>query len=68
MSEWNVTHENFRIKHSVFTAPGAHMHTSLIILLREILYLSLHCHRHNDSCIKAGSDESHFNVSLIVSD
>ena len=25
-------------------------------------------HYHNDSCIKMGSDESHFNVSLIVRD
>ena len=33
-----------------------------------ILYLSLHCHHQNDSCIKMGSDESHFNVSLIVKD
>ena len=32
------------------------------------LYLSLHCHLQNDSCIKMGSDESHFNVSLIVRD
>ena len=23
----------------------------------------LHCHHQNDSCIKDGSDESHFNVS-----
>ena len=30
---------------------------------REIIYLSLHCHDQNDSCIKVGSDESHFNVS-----
>ena len=30
---------------------------------REIIYLSLHCHDQNDSCIKMGSDESHFNVS-----
>ena len=36
---------------------------------REIIYLSLHCHQQNDSCIKMGSDhESHFNVSLIVRD
>ena len=35
---------------------------------REIIYLSLHCHRQNDSCIKMGSDESHFNVSLFVRD
>ena len=32
------------------------------------IYLSLHCHYQNDSCIKMGSDESHFNVSLIVRD
>ena len=30
---------------------------------REIIYLSLHC-RHHDFCIKMGSDESHFNVSV----
>ena len=30
----------------------------------EVIYLSLHCHHQNDSCIKMGSDESHFNVSL----
>ena len=35
---------------------------------REIMYLSLHCHHENDSCIKMGSDESHFNISLIVRD
>ena len=33
---------------------------------REIIYLSLDCHHQNDSCIKMGSDESDFNVSLIV--
>ena len=32
------------------------------------IYLPLHCHHQNDSCIKMGSDESHFNVSLIVRD
>ena len=31
---------------------------------REIIYLSLHRHHQNDSCIKMGSDESHFNVSV----
>ena len=30
---------------------------------REITYLSLRCHHQNDSCIKMGSDQSHFNVS-----
>ena len=34
---------------------------------REIIYLSLHCHHQNDSCIQMGSDESHFNV-LVGSD
>ena len=33
-----------------------------------IIYLSLHYHPQNDSCIKMGSDKSHFNVSLIVRD
>ena len=32
----------------------------------RLLPLSLHCHHQNDSGIKMGSDESHFNVSLIV--
>ena len=36
--------------------------------LREIIYLSIHCHHQSDSCIKMGSDESHFNASLIVRD
>ena len=31
---------------------------------REILYLSLHCHHQNDSCITMRSDEGHFNVSV----
>ena len=31
---------------------------------REIIYLSLHCHHQNDSCIKMDSSESHFNVSI----
>ena len=35
---------------------------------REIIYLSLNCHHRNDSCIKMGSEESNFNVSLIVKD
>ena len=33
---------------------------------RKIIYISLHCQHQNDSCIKMGSDENHFNVSLIV--
>ena len=34
----------------------------------EIIYLLLHCHHQNDFCIKVGSNESHFNVSLIMRD
>ena len=30
------------------------------------MYLLLSCHHQNDSCIKVGSDDSDFNVSLIV--
>ena len=30
------------------------------------MYLSLHYHHQNDFCTKVGSDESRFNVSLIV--
>ena len=30
------------------------------------IYLLLYCRHQNDSCIKMGSNESHFNVSLIV--
>ena len=31
---------------------------------RDIIYLSLYCHHQNDFCIKMGSNESHFNVSV----
>ena len=31
---------------------------------RVIIYLLLHCHHQNDSCIRMGSNESHFNVSV----
>ena len=33
---------------------------------RGRLYLTLHCHQQNDPCFNMGSDERHFNVSLIV--
>ena len=29
-----------------------------------IIYLSLHCHHQNDSCVKMGGDESYFDVSV----
>ena len=28
----------------------------------DYIYLSLHSHHQNDSCIKVGNDESHFKV------
>ena len=31
---------------------------------REGDYIPTYCHHQNDSCIKMGSDESHFNVSV----
>ena len=34
----------------------------------EIIYLSVHGHHQNDSCIQMGSDESHFNLSFFVRD
>ena len=30
----------------------------------EIIYLSLHCHHQNDTCIEMGSYESYLNVSV----
>ena len=33
---------------------------------RLYIYISLHCHNQHDFCLKMGSDDSHFNVSLIV--
>ena len=32
----------------------------------DYIPIAIHCHHQNVSCIKMGSDESHFNVSLIV--
>ena len=32
---------------------------------RESIYLSLHCHHQNDSCIKMGSDERHLMFHLL---
>ena len=31
-------------------------------------YIAIHCQHQDDSCVKMGSDESRFNVSLIVRD
>ena len=52
------------------TRAHTHTHQSHIRAIRApiAIYLSLHCHHLNDSCIKMGSNESHFNVSLIARD
>ena len=34
----------------------------------DYIYLSLHSHHQNDFSIKVGSEESHFNVLLMVRD
>ena len=34
----------------------------------DYIPIARHCHHQNDSCIKMGSDESDFNVPLIVRD
>ena len=34
----------------------------------DIIYIPLHCHHQNDSCIKMDSDESHCNVSITARD
>ena len=34
--------------------------------VEKVIYLSLHCRHHSNSCIKIGTDESHFTVPLIV--
>ena len=34
----------------------------------DYIPIATHCHHQNYSCIKMGSDESHFNVSLIEKD
>ena len=30
----------------------------------DYIPIAIHCHHQNDSCIKVGSDESHFNVAV----
>ena len=35
--------------------------SSISVCDTVMIYLSLHCHHHNDSCVKMGSEGSHFN-------
>ena len=50
----------------VFVDVKHHVYLLTYLGKREIIYLSPHCHHQNDSCIKMGSDESYFHVSLSV--
>ena len=54
--------------HDYFTVHNLSVPWLLYCPQRGDVYLSLHCQHQNDSCIKLGSDESRFNVSLIVRD
>ena len=42
---------------------GSCFRTLAVILFQICIYPRTGCHHQNDSCIKTGSDESHFNVS-----
>ena len=66
-SRWNIPKRRSEAKISV---QGPLMSTETITLIGDGergwgIYLSLHCHHQNDSCIKMGSDESHSNVSYL---
>ena len=43
-------------------------HSAGPVKTEDMIYLSLHCHHQNDSCIKMDSDESQLSVPLTVSD
>ena len=53
---------------SLVSLLGIYLSLSLHHGYLEMIYLSIHCHHQNDSCINMGSDESHFIVSLTVRD
>ena len=55
---------NVHKSHKAYKGPGEREKGVWRWRKREIIYLSLHCHNQNDSCIKMGSDESHFNASV----
>ena len=59
---------NVHRNHKAYQGRGEGGEGGVEVGKREIISLSLHSHHQNDSCMKIGSDESHFNVSLIVRD
>ena len=65
------------VKHHVYlrtAKPWCLTFTETIRLIRDgekrgrgdYIPIAIHCHHQNDSCIKIGSDESHFNVSSVT--
>ena len=68
------SHKTVSTDHNLFEEKGEpkRIRTEVLpctsLTQREIVYLSLYCYHRNDSCIKVGSSESHFNVSLTVRD
>ena len=61
--------ENYRLGFGSLLSCSCDVIRALLPLYRgkgrgRLLYLSLHFHHQNDSCIMMGSDESHLNVSL----
>ena len=59
---------NVHRNHKAYQGRGERVEGGMEVGERESIYLSLHCHYQNDSCIKMGCDESHFNVSVEVMD
>ena len=55
---------NVHRNHKAYLGWGEEGEGGMEVGEREIIYPSLHCHHQNDSCIKTGSNESHFNVSV----
>ena len=55
---------NVHRNHKAYWGRGEGGEGGMEVGKREIIYISLHCHHQNDSCIKMGSDESHLNVSV----
>ena len=54
---------NIHRNHKAYQGRGM-MEGGMEVVEEGILYFSLHCHHQNDSCIKVGSDESHFHKTV----
>ena len=65
---WGNFWEMWWSAYGLFRAHRYHLELNWRREEKEITWLSLHCHHHNDSCIEMGGHESRFNVSLTVRD